>query len=120
MPEYVFAIRNCRPKWSTKAIGNPDKKPASDNVVYVYYKGVWNAAAKNSVVNQLKSIGGLKDPESKLDKAVNDAANAKGAVKKETSIYQERVGKTVVQLGFGYHLSNAQSAKSGMVWLDLD
>lgn len=119
MAEYAFAVRNCREKHSTAATGDRDNKAELSKVQYATYSGTWNAGAVTAVVTELKKKGRLKDPDTALALAVATAAAAAGAIAEDTAAYQERVGKGVMQIGMGYHGTNAATAKSGIVWLDL-
>ena len=106
MAEYVFAVKNCRSKQST--------------VQYASFSGTWGASATASVVAELKKAARLKDPKSLLATVVANAAAAGADISSTTDTYQERVGKAVMQIGMGYDASDADAAKDGIVWLNLE
>jgi phosphoglycerate dehydrogenase-like enzyme len=120
MAEYVFAVRNCRAKHSTKATGDSENKAQLSPVHYASFSGTWGAGANTAVVAELKKKGRLKDPNSDLSTVVANAAAAGGSVAATTDTYQERVGKAVMQIGMGYDASDADAAKDGIVWLNLE
>lgn len=122
MAEYVFAVRNCRAKHSTKATGDKDNQAQLSPVHYASFSGAWDANANTSVVAELKKKGRLKDLNSELSTVVANAAaaGAAGTLTAATDTYQERVGKAVMQIGMGYDASDADAAKDGIVWLNLE
>jgi hypothetical protein len=120
MPKYVFAVRNCRAKNSTKVEGDPNSKADVSKEVYVEYDGTFNVAARKMVLNELKKKANLTDPKNELEAVLATVAAAGTYASKTTDTYQERVGKAVMQVGAGYHASNMAQAKSGIVWLNLE
>lgn len=120
MAEYVFAVRNCRAKHSTKATGDKDNQAQLSPIHYASFSGTWGAGANTAVVAELKKKGRLKDPNSELSTVVANAAAAAGSIASTTDTYQERVGKAVMQIGMGYDASDADAAKDGIVWLNLE
>lgn len=120
MAEYVFAVRNCRAKNSTKAVGDGSKQASSRSTQYVTYSGTLSSKAKKEVVAELMKVGNLKNPSGSLEKAVSAAAAAKSEIEPGTAHYYERVGKAIMQIGVGYDSESAAAAKSGIVWLNLE
>lgn len=120
MAEYVFAVRNCRAKNSTKAAGNELRAASPKSTQYVCYSGTWGTKAKKEVVAELMKVAKLKDLGNKLEKAVAAAAAAKGDIEPTSASYSERVGKAVIQIGMGYDKEDLAAAKSGIVWLNLE
>ena len=120
MAEYAFAVRNCRAKHSTKPTGDKDNQAQLSPVHYASYSGTVDAAARDAIVAELKKKGRLIDPNSDLSTVVATAAAAGAAVAAGTDSYQERVGKAVMQIGMGYDASDADAAKDGIVWLNLE
>jgi len=91
-------------------------------VHYASYSGSWDANSRDAIVAELKRKARLTDPSSgmALVVATAAAAGAAGTLTATTDTYQERVGKAVMQIGMGYHASDAAAAKAGIVWLNLE
>lgn len=106
MAEYVFAVKNCRTKQGAAH--------------YASFSGTWGASATAFIVGELKKLGRLKDAKASLATVVANAAAAGSEVSATTDTYQERVGKAVMQIGMGYDASDADAAKDGIVWLNLE
>lgn len=119
MAHFIFAARNCRKKHSTKAEGDATRKAElSPDYKSERTDTTLSAPEMAAMAADLKKKARLEVDQAVLAAHLATAytANPLGT---DSTTFQERVGKAVIQIGYGTG-ANPTAAKAAIVWFDLD
>lgn len=121
MPTHYFEVNNVRTSGSTAAVGTDGvKAELSTTHSEAIQQSSVTAAHKTAAVNALANAMKLYDSTaiSALSDVVDDLVSANASAAEDTSPWQQRVGKGVFQISYGYAtgvnaaaLTNAKAAK---------
>jgi len=127
MPTHYFEVNNVRTSGSTAAVGTDGVKAelSTTHVAYIQQSTV-TTAHKTAAVNQLAHAMKLYNTAdiSTLSDVVDDLVTAAATAAEDTSPWQQRVGKGVWQITYGYaagtNAAALTSAITNSVVIDLE